>query len=684
MTELQFHADDDCDGVTIVDPVEGRRFPLETTSPVTPTTVDSDSIGVPVDEAVTIETETVGLPYVVVVYVRDENFEMVTECAAFDEVSVPDGSWIVEFSGPVKCYLRVDGPLTVRATGDDMAIDFGEPTCAILGVRSHHDRPRTTVTTTTDPDDLMAAVSTFGSALKTMSPERSFPTLRGHPPKVELGDRLDVPAAAEPPDTGLQIEVPRDVGSIYATATLVHYLGATVVPGSEPRLLAHGEPIRTFDDEIDIAIDRVLRQLLLLDCVVRSDGLYQIELYEARAARSRLDLPFEALYDAPIADRVRRYLSVPFEEIKDLLPRWGLSAHVDPTPERVELLPYVVNALGTIRVERDPVETPPPPPPAIEAFVREAGRGPTRIDPPQNERYVEPHATDAIEQVWIGPGRPMGANAISKRAFENRWRTEHDEDVDITLVCNDAEMAAELVAEDRYGDRDELPFEVVIERELSVEELRRTLAGRTDFLHYVGHVEENGFVCRDGVLDAETVAETGVSTFLLNGCRSYDQGLALVDAGAIGGIVTHGAVTNERATELGKLVAGLLNAGFTLRSALALARSHGTAGSHYAVVGDGSVQVAQCESGTAVCYLIDRVDAGYVVRLLTYPTGEMGMGTAYVPFGIGQDEHYLIGGELPPVTLSLPELLHQLHLERLPAVIDGELVWSTDVTSSIL
>jgi hypothetical protein len=46
---------------------------------------------------------------------------------------------------------------------------------------------------TTDAEDVMMAILTFRSALKTTSPERSFPTLRGHPPAIELNDRLEIP-----------------------------------------------------------------------------------------------------------------------------------------------------------------------------------------------------------------------------------------------------------------------------------------------------------------------------------------------------------------------------------------------------------------------------------------------------------------------------------------------------------
>ncbi len=59
----------------------------------------------------------------------------------------------------------------------------------------------------------------------------------------------------------------------------------------------------------------------------------------------------------------------------------------------------------------------------------------------------------------------------------------------------------------------------------------------TDFLHYIGHIDDDGFQCRDGRVDGTTLDQVGIGTFLLNACNSYDQGLGLVEQGAIAGIV---------------------------------------------------------------------------------------------------------------------------------------------------
>jgi len=78
---------------------------------------------------------------------------------------------------------------------------------------------------------MMEAVSALPSALKTTSPERTWPTLRGHPPLLELGDRLEIPDAIDPPDGEISLTVPREYASVYQAAPLAFFLGATIRPG---------------------------------------------------------------------------------------------------------------------------------------------------------------------------------------------------------------------------------------------------------------------------------------------------------------------------------------------------------------------------------------------------------------------------------------------------------------------
>jgi hypothetical protein len=175
---------------------------------------------------------------------------------------------------------------------------------------------------------VLRAVSTFGSALKTTSPERSYPTLRGHPPLVELGDHLRVPDGLEPPDTGITIEVPATRQAACVAAPLAYYLGATVEPGDRPRIVADGTEHRLDRHDLETGVERSLKRAFLLDCVARTEGWYRTPLAARDAVEPHLDRDLADLYDAPLAERLAAALALPFDAVADALPAWPLAAYV--------------------------------------------------------------------------------------------------------------------------------------------------------------------------------------------------------------------------------------------------------------------------------------------------------------------------------------------------------------------
>ena len=202
-----------------------------------------------------------------------------------------------------------------------------------------------------------------------------------------------------------------------------------------------------------------------------------------------------------------------------------------------------------------------------------ATRGPTQNALDDSESIVTPQPAESIAQAWIGPGFPMRAAKPTVETYRRRLDRTPAEDltIGVTVVCNDEAMIDELG--DTYGFRDHVTFDIREERDLTVEELRDLLAEEHDFFHYVGHVDERGMECADGFLDLRSLETTGVDAFLLNACTSYQQGMGLVGAGALGGVVI-GVLLAIAATVLGALVAGPLGplAGFgTLLGVLALA-----------------------------------------------------------------------------------------------------------------
>lgn len=671
-------------GLEIRDPIERRRVALGTGRSVSPTDVDPGTLRVPVGAAVRVTLREVVLDRVVDLFVRDTTGEVVADAASSPAQMLPEAEYVLEVNAPVKVYLTVESALELTAGPDGIRVRLPAPTTAIVGARSYHHQPSGTITTTTDPADLRTAVSALASALKTTGPERSYPTLRGHPPLVELGPTLSVPDGLEPPETGVRLELPSTLEALLPAAPLAYYLGADIVEGEEPRLVTDAglEYDLAREGGFEPTVRRVLERTFFLDCLVRTEGYAGIDLHERSAVESTVDLDFERLYDESLAERLSTYLDVPHDAVADKVPRWSLTACVPPEPDSVEVLPFVVDDLAAVQV-RTPEQVP-------VSDLRElvvtdylaAGDGfpltrrSDSEDGPAESVVALPKA-DAVEQVWFGDGTPWNASKGILAAYRNGLgREPNDGPIDITVVGNEAGMDEEPnVAAAAYRDRAGLPFDVTIETNLSRAELREVLQTETDFLHYVGHIEPDGFRCRDGVLDVEDLETVGVDAFLLNGCRSYEQGVALVERGAIGGVVTVSDVINSGAVEVGRTVARLLNRGFPLRAALALARVGHVLSGHYLIVGDGTIDVAQSENGAPMVCELERPDDGtFELTASTFLPSEGGMGTVAFPFLPSNDSHYLAPGSHEPVQLSEEKVTQFFERFATPLIIDGELV----------
>jgi hypothetical protein len=240
------------------------------------------------------------------------------------------------------------------------------------------------------------------------------------------------------------------------------------------------------------------------------------------------------------------------------------------------------------------------------------------------------------------------------------------------------------VVDEVYGSRDHLPFDVSMHYDLTTEELEALLQSGLDFLHYIGHVDESGIRCADGRLDVRELDEVAIDAFLLNACQSYEQGMGLIEAGSIGGVVTLREVINSGAVEVGKSLARLLNRGFPLRAALNIAKEESIIGDQYIVVGDGEVGITQPESGTPIhCEVTEKGDT-YELDVKTYPTTQKGMGSMFMPLLGDQQKHYLNSGDLETFEVTAPELSSFFQLENMPVIYAGDLYWSQESDFSFL
>lgn len=713
----------DCEtGIEIIDPIERHRYTLQTPAPVTPEPANNYQFRFPIDTAATIQTAAIGLSNVPLIHVRDAAGRELAAIEQLECEEFSDGAYTIELHTPIKLFLQIEDSFAVRTDFNRTILEFDDAISVTVGARSYHRHPAATVTTTDDPEDVMAAVSTFGSALKTTSPERSFPTLRGHPPSVELGDELTIPDEITLPDTGIEVELPAEYRFIYPAASLSYYLGAPLVPGEKPRLhtddgFEHAltQPSSGTDHGFECEVEQTLKQVFFLDCLTRTEGIYQVDLHERRALEDDLDLDFAALYDAPPAMRLVEYLRVPFSVIEEHLPDWKLATHAQPAPASVETLPFVVDDLAVIRIPDADDLTPVSPmeacafdevSPATNSGNARADSGPaftrgetarsadaytesisdTENESTTEELYVQPEATDSQEQAWIGKGIPIGASKATTEAYHNRLdRTPNSGEIGITIICNGDEMNDEQdVIDEVYGSRENLPFDVSVHRKLTQAELREVLASETEFLHYIGHIDDGGFMCADGQLDATTLNMVNVDAFLLNACHSYEQGMALIEAGAIGGIVTLNDLFNHGAVQMGQILARLLNCGFPLRSSVEIAQSESMVGEQYLVVGDGGLTIAQSDTTIPNLLKIDCMDDSFRVEYHTYPTAELGLGGMIIPYLTADNKRFLSSGPVRTFEVSQEKLQEFLSIDDIPVRIDGELQWSSKIDLSEL
>jgi len=677
-------------GISVHDHIERRRYGLVTDGPVELREVDTEEFIYPVDTAVAFEGRRISLPYDAYTAVRDSGGETLVWLQIFDEHEFGSGTYFVEIDGAIKLYLRVEGPVTVSAEPKKRVIELDDPGEIWVGARSYHERPATTITTTGDPVDLMRAISHFSSALKTTTPDRSYPSMRGHPPELELGDRFEVPAAVDPADTGVRIEVPPSVESIFPVAPLAYYLGAEVVPGIEPRIVADGfdHPLESPGVGFEQSVARALKRTLLLDCVTRSESSRDPSLHEGRVLADEVSVPFGDLFEASPSERLSAYFEVPYESIEPHIPRWKLTAHVKPEAVHIPVLPYLVDDLAVIRTPNtNTAATNDVEGAAVDAYMRSDGgvRAGSRSEG-TSRPVVEPDEADSIEQAWVGEETPIGASKAMIEAYRNRVTREPREgDIDVVLVCNDEEMNDELDSvEGTYHSRDEVPFDVTtygIEDNITLDHLAIILESDIDFLHYIGHIDETGFQCQNGTLDAASVSNVGVDSFFLNACSSYDQGIELIRKGAIGGAVTLNDVINTGAVRVGRTMAGLLNCGFPLRPALNIASDRSIVGSQYIVVGDGNVDIAHAEGLVPeLVDLWDHEDDGmWNVKLTTYPTGHASVGSIYKPEMDSRDRCFLVGSRNMNFEVPSERLWQTSGMTVAPVRVNGRLTWTDQV-----
>jgi len=676
---------DDEDGLRVRDTSEGEQFPLYTDRAVDPTPASTEGFTMPVDAAVAVEARELRMPtFADVIFWRDGEAVHRTESGETSE-RLPRGTYEVDFSPPdAKLYVRVeDAEPTARLDSDRSVLVIEAATRMVVGIRSHHETPAGTVTTTDDPRDLMQAVSTFGSALKTHSPDRSWPTLRGHPPAIERGDTLNIPPEVETPDTGVRIEVPPEYGAVYTVAPLAYYLGATIEPGTRPRIVAAGRSRDLCVDALAESVRSVLEHVFTLDCAVRTAGVFPFQTTVVSELEARVDLNYERLFELSLDERTAEYLDVSRSATEGLLD-WHYTADVAADPAYAPALPHLLDNLALVRSppRRDSEVDLTPSPNALQSTDGALARSASATTLTQRSLVV-PADAETPGHSWVAPGNAVRASNPTVGSFRRDLSASADDGaLDVHVVFNDARLQqgdVSLFDSHPYRETD-----VRVSHDLSSAELREALYEDVDYFHFVGHVTDSGMMCPDGALDTRTLARTGVKAFFLNGCRSYEQGRALLTAGAAGGFVTVDDVADDDARSVGEMAAALLGVGFPLYGILDALELAGTPADRYTILGDGQSHIRQSHSNISVLHVFDTdavqaTSGAWPVSIHHYPHAKSGIG-GMSAYSHTDTPSAIYDASVRETTLPQSALEAFFADSGIPVLIDGEVHLTDDLS----
>jgi hypothetical protein len=653
------------------------------------------------DRVVAGEVTELGFPSVFVVAISLDTGEQWDFGSMSGTLELPDGRYLIRVASNVRVFVRFDGGAElVREESETLRLRFGSSTAVSIGFDSLVDVPDERVVVPETPEGVATALSLASATTGTTSPDRTWPTLRNRAPEIRIDDTEQIPDSLREhsPDTDIEMVVPPELSYLFTGASLAQYLGAeiSVEKDAVPRLRfdGHEEPLGELPQFQERAAG-ILRRTFFLDCVARGAGPHGGDLAVADTF-DELGLDAEQLYDAPLAERVRTYLDVPFGSVSDRFPEWHLAMHIDPTYEHVETLPYLLDNLPHIYL---PKSSPLSKKDWIKLTVND-GFAKSREDLPDrsdqllrvrreisNVDLVDPELAPARTHGWMAEDVPIDVFKTFPQAYENRLKYLNDSGstLSVVAVVNDRDMpmlksegGKEAAMRDEHSEAvehyerraEELNIDITVKENITTAELSRTFESRNDLVHYIGHRDDRGLECSDGYFDCSMIEESNAQTFFLNACGSYPEGRDLVKKGSVAGGVTFESVPDNDAATVGTAFARTLMQGFCIERALTKARRQLMTPKDYAVVGDGTHVLTQSDALVPPSvWLFDDDDE---FSLIVEQGGPWTTGGEV--FGALDEKYSLIGNDRY-YRLTERELMGYFDILDSPVVYDDDLYW---------
>ncbi|MEM2925152.1 MAG: hypothetical protein QXJ68_05635 [Methanocellales archaeon] len=607
---------------------------------------------------------------------RARDYELLKQITHPGAFEFNKDGYILEINAHLKIYIFLESEMKVIFDESKISFEFEPKTSVVIGARSYCKKPQARIKITKDLRDLARAISQLSSAIKIDNCERTYPTLRGHPPLIDFSKKAEIPELRKF-KSGVEIYVPPRLEYIYSAAPLVYYLLADLKIG-RPRIECENGfhlELPSFP-EFEDRVSEILQQVFFFDCLVRTAGLYKIKMREVSALEA-LNLDAKELYHKKIQDQISIYLEIPWKRVREFIPPWHLSTYVEPSLDRARALPFLLNELSLIYMpqareitEREVISH------SLKDFFRSGDEAEA------SRLLVMPVLRNTQSHAWLSSKTPVDVVKAEEIAFLNQLRyTEAEKDhIDVALILNDDKMSEEQANVARiYKQRDDVPLETDIFQMASRRDLKEIFAAGYDMVHYIGHCDARGFLCSDGNLHASELEVNNTPAFFLNACRSYEEGMELIKRGSVCGVVTLFKVLNKEALEIGYTFARLLSCGFPVCDAVALARRRSLYGRDYLVLGNGMYVLMQGENFNVpfIWELEKESNNKYAIKVRIFEYGNMG-GT-FVSFFEDSDVFQLSHGMFSYRNKSLADLLRVMKMLQFPVLFQGKFLWSDDI-----
>ncbi|PAU84771.1 hypothetical protein CK500_04435 [Halorubrum salipaludis] len=567
------------DGRTLCirDALEGEEFPLRFDREPEPRPALPELFHVPVDRAVSFEAGGMSILEQNTVTVRDAEGEFFAQLD--DSMEFHRETYYFDVNGPVKVVVRIQDA-AISATGITES-EFGEltfdrPTTVTVGARSLHTRPEATITVPDDPAALAEAVSVFGSSIKEFTPERSWPTLRGYPPRIRLGEELDIPSPLVGPDTGIEVVVRPTYADVYRLSTLAYYLGAEVVVGDSPAIRLDTGYVESLPSEgvaLEERVEELLRTWFFLDTLARTDGYVKSDRYEYELMGAKLPFYPPNLADRSMSERLMEYLEVDPETVAPYAPAWPTEAVLQPVREAADLLPHLAHVLAPVRIRGsgDPI---------VDAPVA-LGTS------PWISRNDDGSTSEAVPSPDEVPS-PAGTAVLVPDGYENRLTrtTTARGEIRVIAVTGSAERSESLR---RALSDPAVPDKIGSWELIANPDANTLLANLTDpevDIAYCGlPVEDGRIVAADGTVSLDGLGGAP-ALVVFEGVEDQEFGISVVENGGLSSVLTETPLDPE----LFRSLIGLLSSGVSIGPSVAL--SGVSAATQTRMVGDPGIEIA--------------------------------------------------------------------------------------------